>query len=74
MGIFYEPGSSTVNQMMKKMDYLPALGLGKKQQGITQLPDFKMQMTKKGLGYKGEKIAKDGKTLEDFFVLESRII
>ena len=33
-----------------------------------------MQMTKEGLGYKGEKIAKDGKTLGDFFVLESGTI
>ena len=56
------------------MDYLPALGLGKNQQGITQLPDFKMQTTKEGLGYKGEKVAKDGKVLEDFFVPESGII
>ena len=39
MGIFYEPGSSTVNQIIKKMDYLPALGLGKNQQGITQQRD-----------------------------------
>ena len=33
-----------------------------------------MQMTKEGLGYKGGKIAKDGKTLEDLFIPESGII
>ena len=59
--------------MMKKMNYLPGLGLGRNQQGISEFPDFKLQMTYNGLGYKGEsseqsRKGKEKESLYDYFM------
>ena len=37
--------------MMKKMGYMPGMGLGKEGRRVAEFPDFKTQLTKTGLGF-----------------------
>ncbi|KAH7836661.1 hypothetical protein Vadar_004049 [Vaccinium darrowii] len=43
--------SSTVIEMMRKMAYMPGLGLGRNNQGIAEFPDFPMNNHRFSLGY-----------------------
>ena len=56
--------------MMKKMWYMPGMGLGKEGGGVVEFPNFKTQLTRKGLrffeGYHG--IKKNLGTLNGNFV------
>ena len=44
--------------MMKKMNYRSGQGLGKNEQGNSELPDFKSHDNKKELGYKRVSLSK----------------
>ena len=59
-----------IAKIMEKMDYKPNTGLGTKGQGISTLPDFKRQTSRKGLGYQSgqEKTEPKGSKLMDYFV------
>ena len=57
-GIFQDYMDPKVAMMLKKSKFVPGLGLGKNQQGITELPDFKSQMHRHGLGYLPEEAMK----------------
>ena len=59
-----------VAKIMKKMDYKPNTGLGAKGQGVSTLPDFRGQTSRKGLGYQSsqEKPKPKGSKLMDYFV------
>ena len=58
--------------MMKKMGYMPSMVLGKGGRGVVKFPDYKTQLTKKGLGFfKGyDGIKKNLGTLNGNFVKE----
>ena len=43
--------SHEVIAMMKNIGYMPIMGLGKEGRGVAEFPDFKIQLTKKGLGF-----------------------
>ena len=43
--------SHEVIAMMKIIGYMPVMGLGKEGRGVAEFPDFKIQLTKKGLGF-----------------------
>ena len=47
-----------VASMIRKMNYRPGIGLGKDEQGNSELPNFKGQGNSKGLGYKGIGLSK----------------
>ena len=59
-----------VAAMMKNMHYTPGTGLGKKQNGVSEMPEFKGQTSKQGLGYDP---AKD-KGKQTVFVSENSLI
>ncbi|KAK9282579.1 hypothetical protein L1049_010796 [Liquidambar formosana] len=40
--------------LMKKMNFMPGMGLGKYNQGVAEFPDFKLQNNRLGLGYNDE--------------------
>ena len=63
--------SPKVMAMMKKMNYEPRTGLERKKNGISKLPDFKRQTSKKRLGYnpatdKGKKTIFISKGLSEY--------
>ena len=64
--------SNKVIAMMKKMRYMPGMGLGKEGRRMTEFPDFKTQLHKEGLrffeGYYG--IKKNLGTLNENFMKE----
>ena len=37
--------------MMKNMEYMPSMGLGKEGKWVAEFPNFKTQLTKEGLGF-----------------------
>ena len=37
--------------MMKNMEYMPGMGLGKEGKWVAEFPNFKTQLTKEGLGF-----------------------
>ena len=40
IGLYFDPyANHAVANIMRKMDYFPCLGLGKNQQGITEIPE-----------------------------------
>ena len=43
--------SNEVVAIMKKMGYMVGMGLGKEGRGVDEVPDFKTQLTKKGLRF-----------------------
>ena len=43
--------SPEVISMMKKMGYMPSMGLGKEWRGVAEFPNFKTQLTKEGLRF-----------------------
>ena len=68
--IFEEWVDPKVTKIMEKMDYKPNTGLGATGQGVITLPNFKGQMSRKGLGYRSslEKPKPNGSKLMDYFV------
>jgi len=56
--------------MMKKMGYMPGMGLGKEGRRVAKFPDFKTQLTKEVLGFlEGcDRIKKNLDTLNGNFV------
>ena len=64
--------SHKVIAMMRKMGYMPGMGLGKEGRGVVEFPYFKIQLTKEGLGFfKGcNGIKKKHGTLNGNFVKE----
>ena len=41
IGLYFDPyANHAVANIMRKMDYFPCLGLGKNQQGITEIPEY----------------------------------
>ena len=64
--------SYKVSAMMKKMGYIPSMGLRKEGRGVVKFPDFKTQLTKEDLGFfKGcNRIKKNLGTLNGNFVKE----
>ena len=56
--------------MMKKMGYMPGMGLGKEGRGMAEFPNFKTQLTKEVLGFlEGcDRIKKNLGTLNGNFV------
>lgn len=61
-----------VAHLMKKMNFLPGIGFGKYNQGVTEFPDFKSQNHRFGIGSKGEdaEMPINRKTLNGNFVKE----
>ena len=68
--IFEEWVDPKVAKIMRKMDYKPNAGLGARRQGISTLPNFKGQTSRKGLGFQSalEKPKPKGSKLMDYFV------
>ena len=64
--------SHKVIAMMKNMEYMPDMGLGKEGKGVAEFPNFKTQLTKEGLGFfEGcDRIKKNLGTLNGNFVKE----
>ena len=62
--------------MMKNMGYMPGMGLGKEGKGVAKFPNFKAQLTKKGLGFfEGyDGIKKNLGTLNGNFVKEGGVM
>lgn len=51
---FIEGVGYMVGHLMKKMNFIPWIGCGKYNQGITEFPDFKLQNNCRGPRIKGE--------------------
>lgn len=64
--------SHKVIAMMKRMGYMPSMGLGKEGRGVAEFPDFKTQLTKEDLRFfeSYNKIKKNLGTLNGNFVKE----
>lgn len=50
--VFDPYANHAVTNIMRKMDYFPCLGLGKNQQGITEIPEYPTSIPLYGLGYR----------------------
>ena len=64
--------SHEVISMMKKLGYMPSMGLGKEGKRLAKFPDFKTQLANEGLGFfKGcVRIKNNLGTLNENFVKE----
>lgn len=52
IGLYFDPyANHAVANIMRKMDYFPCLGLGKNQQGITEIPEYPTSIPLYGKGY-----------------------
>lgn len=73
-GIYQDYMDPKVSRIIKKIHFLPGLGLGKTQQGIAEFPDFKGQVTRERIGYEGngpvKKKARKG--LTEHFIQEGK--
>ena len=57
--IYEDSMEEKVMSMLKGMNFMPGMGLGKDQTGLPEYVEAKLQILKHGLGYQGDKNGPD---------------